>query len=477
MASTKTHWSAILALLHPAWWLSLFVLLLNDHVLKGSGLLCPVVIGKLSDFAGMLVAPALLAALLGRRNSKIFAGSHLAVGVVFTSLKLSTTCANLWRGLGAALGFRWSVVCDKTDLVALPMLALSMWLFGSRLEGRGAVRGAWQRTLARAAIATGLLAVTATSRPPPRSPVLTPMSVYVGEGSELKELDRVTGRVRRVIDPDLSWHSQPRIAGNLLYSMSGHTARAYDLSGGCVRWEQKLGNPGIVYVDDKQLFARSDEVVWALDAQTGAVLWQVSVPNRDLLVTSDRIVVNGWDDTPSVYARSNGRPLMHVSALHTALAVLDDTLYGLEAGRVFALDPAGAIHDRSDVVLLGGTWATRHFPAKALLLNARDTERPKAYYDDLVALDPAGLGVLWRVPEELVAGVTSRIVLTTAGIGCPVTAREAASGVELWRATAGCGWGGSLAADDSLVVTYVRDAQVSGLDPATGAVRWISRVE
>jgi hypothetical protein len=48
----------------PFWWLALVTLLLNDHVLKTAGVLPGVLTGKLSDFAGLVVAPVLLVALL-----------------------------------------------------------------------------------------------------------------------------------------------------------------------------------------------------------------------------------------------------------------------------------------------------------------------------------------------------------------------------------------------------------------------------
>jgi len=53
------------ALSHPLWWAALALLVANDHVLKGAGLLPESLTGKLSDFAGMIVAPPLLGALIG----------------------------------------------------------------------------------------------------------------------------------------------------------------------------------------------------------------------------------------------------------------------------------------------------------------------------------------------------------------------------------------------------------------------------
>ena len=50
-------------LTHPGWWCALALLALNDHMLKGSGLLPGALTGKLSDVAGMVAAPVLAAAL------------------------------------------------------------------------------------------------------------------------------------------------------------------------------------------------------------------------------------------------------------------------------------------------------------------------------------------------------------------------------------------------------------------------------
>src|SRR5690606_7865931 len=61
---TKTALRPARALLTPTWIGALLLLVANDHWLKGSGMVPGVLTGKLSDFAGMLVAPTLLAALL-----------------------------------------------------------------------------------------------------------------------------------------------------------------------------------------------------------------------------------------------------------------------------------------------------------------------------------------------------------------------------------------------------------------------------
>jgi hypothetical protein len=55
-------------LARPFFWVSLALLLINDHVLKPAHLLPGVVTGKVSDFAGLLVAPVLVVTLLRVRG-------------------------------------------------------------------------------------------------------------------------------------------------------------------------------------------------------------------------------------------------------------------------------------------------------------------------------------------------------------------------------------------------------------------------
>src|SRR5262245_49551402 len=83
------------ALLHPLWVFSLGVLLLNDHYLKGSGVLPGWLTGKLSDFAGLVVAPVLLAALFRVKTRRGVAIAAAAVGLGFAGLEMSSTLTAL----------------------------------------------------------------------------------------------------------------------------------------------------------------------------------------------------------------------------------------------------------------------------------------------------------------------------------------------------------------------------------------------
>ena len=112
------------ALLSPTWLGALAVLGINDHVLKGAGVLPGDVTGKLSDFAGMIVAPVLLAAMLGVKSRRGLLHCHIAVGLVFSLINLSPACADAWSWLMGLVGFPWTITVDPTDLLALPALAL-----------------------------------------------------------------------------------------------------------------------------------------------------------------------------------------------------------------------------------------------------------------------------------------------------------------------------------------------------------------
>lgn len=110
----------------PAFWLALLVLVLNDHVLKGSGVVPAVITGKLSDFAGLIVAPLLLCAALSVQSD---GGRRTAIGVValgFAAVKLSPACAEGAGRLLTALGVPSRIWCDPTDLIAFAVLPFAL---------------------------------------------------------------------------------------------------------------------------------------------------------------------------------------------------------------------------------------------------------------------------------------------------------------------------------------------------------------
>jgi hypothetical protein len=150
---------------------ALALLVVNDWVLKGAGVLPGWVTGKLSDLAGMVVAPVVLATLLALVRVPPAAGRLVAagaVGLVFAALKLDATFAatydSAWNALTHALRLplESQTAVDATDLVALTLLPA-----GATLAGRLAPDPAARRS---GALALGLLACAATSPAPLRYP-------------------------------------------------------------------------------------------------------------------------------------------------------------------------------------------------------------------------------------------------------------------------------------------------------------------
>src|SRR5262245_18604951 len=78
-----------------SWIAALVLLALNDHWLKHSGALPGWLTGKLSDFAGLYVAPVLLATLVRARTRGALALCHVAVGLGFSAINLDPGSAAL----------------------------------------------------------------------------------------------------------------------------------------------------------------------------------------------------------------------------------------------------------------------------------------------------------------------------------------------------------------------------------------------
>lgn len=133
--ATGSPWRS--GLLHPAWWLALFLLVLNDHWLKGSAL-PGWFTGKLSDFAGLVVAPVLLVAVVAPRRSWLRATSFALAPVVFVAVNVSVRAADAMAALMSTLGFPWRIWTDWTDLSALLVLPFAWHLTEPRpVSGAG----------------------------------------------------------------------------------------------------------------------------------------------------------------------------------------------------------------------------------------------------------------------------------------------------------------------------------------------------
>ncbi|MFI7454687.1 hypothetical protein ACIBQX_44940 [Nonomuraea sp. NPDC049714] len=154
---------------------SLFVLLLNDHLLKEAwpGL----VTGKVSDVAGLVVAPPLVALLLGRRADL---AATILTGALYTLVKATETGAEAASLAWTALAGPSRVLADYTDLLALPALGLAWWVRQRTLRPDPRRRGVL------VILPLAVLSVTATgaSPAPPAA-----RSVVVDQGSVVVSSD------------------------------------------------------------------------------------------------------------------------------------------------------------------------------------------------------------------------------------------------------------------------------------------------
>lgn len=180
--------SDLQALRHPLFWAALALLLLNDHWLKGAGVLPGWLTGKLSDFAGLLVAPVLLSALFVARSRRTRAMAFTLVCGWFTAANLFAPVAAATGALGAWLGLSWSFWVDPTDLVALAIVPVA-WQVAAHRGARLGVR--LGQSAEKLALGLGIAACVAS--PGPGAPFYQTAAYLVNDTDQTIQL-----RVRRL---------------------------------------------------------------------------------------------------------------------------------------------------------------------------------------------------------------------------------------------------------------------------------------
>jgi hypothetical protein len=147
-------------------WAALAVLVANDHWLKGSGLLPGWLTGKLSDFAGLIVAPVVLVGLARASRPRARHACIALVALVFAGFELFPSWA---RALAEWAHLRtWP---DPTDLFALAILPLTYWVLKRRSVGQQLRLGpAFLHRLALIAGSVACLATDGEGPPVPPAP-------------------------------------------------------------------------------------------------------------------------------------------------------------------------------------------------------------------------------------------------------------------------------------------------------------------
>jgi hypothetical protein len=154
---------SVRALASPGFALALVVLVLNDHVLKTA--YPGWITGKLSDVAGLVVAPLLLGVLLTAwRVPRPMLVAIAVVGLGFTLTKSAVAVAAVASDLWSLTGVPSEMRADTTDLLALPALCAA-WLVHRRVAS--SPTRSWRDIVARAIgvalLPVAVLATAATS--------------------------------------------------------------------------------------------------------------------------------------------------------------------------------------------------------------------------------------------------------------------------------------------------------------------------
>ena len=144
---------------HPGWWLALLLLVANDHILKGADVLPNWLTGKLSDFAGMIVAPVLLVSVLRPKRRAMIAMLFGMVALAFAAINVSEEIARAVVAAGAHVALPLRIWTDPTDLIALLMLPVAWKIANVPRLPRVAPIRSWER----AGVALGGLACMATA--------------------------------------------------------------------------------------------------------------------------------------------------------------------------------------------------------------------------------------------------------------------------------------------------------------------------
>jgi hypothetical protein len=157
----------------PLWWAALALLLINDNLLKGGGVAPGWLTGKLSDFAFLVVAPVLLAALLPRALPRRRAIALGAIVSIYAAADLSASVSEAILAAAHWIGLPWRLWPDVTDLVALSVLPLTWRLMRPpRAQLPASPRS--RPLMESAGVFAGAFACLATSAPDayPRAPYL-----------------------------------------------------------------------------------------------------------------------------------------------------------------------------------------------------------------------------------------------------------------------------------------------------------------
>lgn len=201
---------------HPVTWVSIFALLINDHLLKPA--YPSWFTGKISDFAGIFFFPFIVAAVLSiifrKFDFTIRTTGQFAFGFVaiwFTLLKTFPLANKLTAELTSMIvGFQTIFILDATDLISLIVL-IPAWKIWTQPDF------SIKNKMAYLGLALATLSIIADSPPPPPSISKITSLEYYKDGT-VYAADREASKskdyypVARSLDGGQTWEDAPEIS-------------------------------------------------------------------------------------------------------------------------------------------------------------------------------------------------------------------------------------------------------------------------
>jgi outer membrane protein assembly factor BamB len=271
------------ALRHPVFWGALALLVVNDHLLKR--VVPGMITGKLSDVAGLIVAPVVLAAVVRARGRRSLLACFAAVAAVFAVMNTVAPAARLLEAAAALTGIRWRLWVDPTDLLALPAMLIAWRTLVSTMT-RGPRPG--ERAVERLGLSIGAVACLASAVPPP-VPATAPGTIvtHAWGGVPVFAIDTASGeRLRRMA---FDKPGARALVDGVVYTVSGRSVWGHRLDDGAeilhhvsdvARFHDLIAaDEQRIYLMAAPSFGHEEERVIAL-GRDGSPRWSAALPSR-----------------------------------------------------------------------------------------------------------------------------------------------------------------------------------------------------
>lgn len=354
---------AFRAMAHPVSVGAVAVLLVNDHYLKGAH--PGWITGKVSDFAGLVFFPLLVAVAMTLviRSRHVITAAIALTAASFSVIKTVPIAADATeQAMASMIGLRSQIVVDPTDLIALPAVAVAWWIWA-----RGVPDGTARSVLdPRLVVAVASVATMATSGsdPPQVESLIEDDRLYASVvGSEDASFYVATDGGRQWMGSDRFAYGHSRagsgtpmacVAGGTNQCITTHPVTLYEESvDGGISWssEATVPAPG-VYAGESFLRLHSNACTDSLCIRKVDRHWEVSTDGGATWREGDQLGDMEADTVPDGRCVS-GHPTrcFRVSAQPSKPAYTLDggitwAVLALSEGVPFSLETVGtAAHD------------------------------------------------------------------------------------------------------------------------------------